>query len=258
MPGKKEKQTIYYTDVHHDEFSTASITPRRIDGRYRYERCAAAHFFWYRMVATPPAYGYLRLRFHHRVVGREKLRAAQGQGVFIYGNHTQITADALIPSFVSYPRDAYVVVHPNNVSMPVLGRVTPYMGALPLPDDAEAAANFMRAMTRCVESGAAVVIYPEAHIWPYYTGIRPFGDESFLYPIRYRVPCYCFTNVYRKRRRGEHPDLITYVDGPFYPDETLPQRQRRRALRDAVYEAMCARAATSDCQYIEYLPKEEL
>ncbi len=251
----KQQRVIEYTDHLNDEFSTAQITPRVIDGSYRYERARAAHFFWYRMVATPLAYLYLKLKFHHRVIGREKIDIARGQGFFLYGNHTQIIADALIPSFVSHPTNAHVVVHPNNVSMPFLGRVTPHMGALPLPDDAEAAKNFNDAMAHRLQQGKCVTIYPEAHIWPYYTDIRPFDDASFFYPIKYGAPVYCFTNVYRAARRGEHPRIFTYVDGPFYPDQTLPLRQRRRALRDAVYATMCERAALSDCQYIEYRKK---
>lgn len=252
-----KERLIYYKDELNDEFSAAQITPRYIGKDYRYERGALAHLFWYRAVATPLAWTYLKMKFHHRVVGAERLEAAKGKGIFLYGNHTQIVADALIPSFVSMPRHAYVVVHPNNVSMPVLGRITPYLGALPLPDDAAAAVNFSQAITRCVAHGEAVVIYPEAHIWPYYTGIRPFPDASFLYPIRHGAPVFCFTNVYRARKHGDHPDIVTYVDGPFYADGALPMRQRRRALRDAVYKAMCERAALSNCSYIEYRPKEE-
>lgn len=254
---EKKKKTIEYTDLLQDEFSTAQITPRRIDGSYRYDRSAAAHWFWYRGVATPLAACYLRGKFHHRVIGREKLREVSGQGFFLYGNHTQIVADALIPTFVTYPTHASVIVHPNNVSMPFLGRVTPYMGALPLPDDADAAAHFLAAIRHRLQQKQAVVIYPEAHIWPYYIGIRPFTDASFLYPLQQNAPVFCFTNVYKKPKHGEHPNIETYLDGPFYPDASLPLRARRRALRDAVYQRMCERAACSDCEYICYRPKEE-
>jgi hypothetical protein len=68
--------------------------------------------------------------------------------------------------------------------MPYLGRVTPYMRGLPLPDDMAATRNFTSAIEKRIDEGAAVFIYPEAHIWPYYTGIRPFGDASFSYPIK--------------------------------------------------------------------------
>jgi len=209
------------------------------------------------MIALPLATVYLKLKFRHRIVGREKLKALKKEGIFVFGNHTQPTADALIPTFIVFPRSAYVIVHANNVSMPFLGRVTPYMGAIPLPDGLAAARNFNKTLTERVESSHPIFIYPEAHIWPYYTGIRPFGDLSFSYPVKYGTPVYSFTNVYKKRRSRTRARIITYVDGPFYPDTTLSPAKARKKLRDEVYSAMCKRAELSDCVLVEYKPFEQ-
>lgn len=251
----KKKRVVYYKDEMNDEFSSAVITPRKIDGAYRYERDGffgkMAHFFFYRIVAVPLAFVYLKIKFSHKIIGREKLKQAVGRPCFVYGNHTQPTADALIPTFVTHPRDAFVIVHPANVSMPVLGRITPYIGALPLPDNMEAARNFARVIEKRTGEKKPIFIYPEAHIWPYYTGIRPFSEQSFCYPIKYRTPVFCFTNVYKKRKFGV-PRIETYVDGPFYADETLPHAERKKALRDAVYDKMKERSLLSDTEYIEY------
>ena len=44
---------------------------------------------------------------------------------------------------------------------------------------------------------------------------------------------------------------MIYVDGPFYGEgENI--KERAESLRRQVYEAMCARAALSDCAYFEY------
>ena len=56
------------------------------------------------------------------------------KGYFIYGNHTQDIGDAFMPNMFSAPQDSYIIVHANNVSMPFLGRITPSLGALPLPE----------------------------------------------------------------------------------------------------------------------------
>ena len=256
-----EPRRIVYHDEMNDEFSTAKITPRRIDGSYRYERADGIsiipHIFWYRCIATPLAFCFLKLKFRHKVIGREKLKEVGKKGYFVYGNHTQIVADALIPSFISFPRDAYVIVHPNNVSMPLLGRITPYMGALPLPDDLEATKSFNAVIKRKIGQGRATFVYPEAHIWPYYTGIRPFGDQSFIYPVKHSAPVFCFTNTYKKKGSSKDPQLVSYIDGPFYPDETLPPRERRKKLRDEVYSAMRKRAELSDIRVIEYIDGRE-
>ncbi len=258
---KQEIPVTYYTDELNDEFSTAIIKAKPIDENWVYIHTSPwkkfTHFFWYRIVAIPIARIWLKLKFRHKIIGREKLKGIdKKQGYFIYGNHTQPTGDALIPTFINRPRDTYVIVHPNNVSMPYLGRVTPSLGALPLPDNLAAMRNFNRAIETRISEGRPIAIYPEAHIWPYYTGIRPFTDQSFSYPIRLGTPVFCFTNTYQKRKRGNKPRLITYVDGPFYPDPALKGAAQRKELRDRVYEAMCERSRLSDCEVIKYVRRE--
>lgn len=256
----EKRKVIYYTDPLNDEFSAAQITPRRIDGSYRYCYDSAfkkfTHFFWYRAVATPIAWLYTKLVFHHTVVGREKLRPFRRSAYVLYGNHTQDIGDAFIPSMLNFPQDDYVIVHPNNVSMPVLGRITPSLGALPLPDDMAAYRNFLAAIQRRLSENHPLVIYPEAHIWPYYTGIRPFTDKSFHYPLKFQVPVFCFTNTYQKRRYGKKPRIVTYIDGPFYPGEELTAGEKKKDLRDQVYSRMCSRAQASQVQVIQYIKKD--
>ena len=256
----KEKRTvIHYKDELRDEFSTAAITPKRIGDDWVYIHTSLfkkfTHFFWYRIVATPLASLYLKLKFHHKIVGREKLKACEG-GYFLYGNHTQDVGDALIPSMLTFPRDAYAVVHPNNVSMPVLGKINPSLGALPLPDTKVAARNFSEALKTRLFERRPIVIYPEAHIWPYFTKIRPFTDAAFRYPVKYGVPSYCFVNTYQKRRHGKEPKIVTYIDGPFFPDEALSGREQMKKLRDGIYASMCDMAKRSDFERIKYIKEE--
>lgn len=262
---KRERRVIYYENELEDEFSTAKIHPRKIDENYSYDNTRLSrrigHIFWYKMLARPLAKGFLKCRFHHRVVNGgviERTMRKEGRtGYFLYGNHTNALADALIPSVLCAPADAMVIVHANNVSMPVLGRITPCLGALPLPDDAAAARNFMRAVQTEVERQSGVVIYPEAHIWPYYTKIRPFTDRSFRYPLQYHVPVFCFTNTYQRRKRGRGIDIVTYVDGPFYGDERRTGARRRQELRDRVYRAMVERSRNNSVEWIRYVDKNE-
>ena len=255
-----KRKVIYYTDELNDEFSVAQITPKKIDGSYVYVHDGAfkkfTHFFWYRVVATPIAALYAKLVLRQRTVGAAAFRSCKKVGYFVYGNHTQDIGDAFIPNVINFPKTNYVIVHPNNVSIPVIGHVTPSLGALPLPEGMEAFRNFNSAVDRRIREGNAVVIYPEAHIWPYYTGIRPFTDTSFDYPARLGVPVFCFTNTYQKRRFSKKPKIVTYVDGPFFPDPEKSRRENRRELRDVVYGVMCERAKNSNHVQIRYIKRE--
>ncbi len=253
---KNTSRIVYYHDELNDEFSKAQITAKKIDGSYKYDKTSGIYkiprFFWYRIVAIPLAWVYLKLKFRHKIIGREKIKAANKQGRFVFGNHTQIIADALIPSFVDLPKGPYVIVHANNVSMRFLGRINQYLGALPLPDDMEATRNFTDIIKKRINDKKAVFIYPEAHIWPYYTGIRPFRDDSFIYPVKHGTAVFCFTNTYQKRKLSKKPRIITYIDGPFYPDASRSPREQRKELRDKVYSTMLERAKLSNCIMVEY------
>lgn len=255
-----KRTVIYYEDELNDEFSVAQITPRPITGDYVYCHDSLfkrfTHFFWYRMIATPAAFLYTRIVFHHRTVGREVLKPYRKTGYFLFGNHTHDIGDAFVPHMLNFPKQNYTIVHPNNVSMPVLGKITPSLGALPLPDDGAGYRHFMQAVERRIREGHAVVIYPEAHIWPYYTKIRPFVDTSFHYPIKYGVPAFCFTNTYQKRKGSQKPNMVTYIDGPFFPDASLPVREQKKELRDRIYQTMCERAKNSNAVTIQYIKKD--
>ena len=254
------RKVIYYEDELNDEFSTAVIKPRRIDDAFVYERRgpfrAVTRFFWYRIVATPLAFFYAKLFLRQRTIGREKLKEYRKLGFFMYGNHTQAIGDPLMPNVFCFPKDVSFIVHPNNVSMPFLGRINPTLGAIPLPDTLGAYRNFIKCVGHRIDAHHAVVIYPEAHIWPYYTKIRPFPDASFTYPAKSGTPVFCFVNTYKRRGKRDKAKIVTYIDGPFTPDMSLPMKERVKDLRDRVYETMCDRAKNSDVEIIKYIKKE--
>lgn len=247
-----KQKVIYYRDELNDEFAEDHIQAKKIDKTYRYLRSRILHVFWYRIIAMPFARLYMKLFFHHKIIGKEVFEKAGCCGYFLYGNHTHFLADAFVPAVLCRPLDVSVIVHPNNVSMPVLGRITPYLGALPLPDDGEAAKKFIQAVEKKIAGHECVMIYPEAHIWPFYTDIRPFTDASFRYPVKYRTPVFSLTNTYQKKKRGGRPMMVTYVDGPFYPKKGLSEKEQRKDLRNQVYAAMKKRAENNSVVKIRY------
>jgi 1-acyl-sn-glycerol-3-phosphate acyltransferase len=255
------RQIIYYTDELHDEFSTFTTTPPRIDGSYDYERKSffkkLLAFITYRIIMYPIVVVYGRLVFRQKIIGKEKLKPFKKQGLFLYGNHTQPLGDALLQTRLTFPRRTYIIVHPNNLKVPFFGKMVPSLGGLPIPDDKAAYKNFLNAINSRVTEGNPLVIYPEAHIWPYYTGIRPFVDTSFMYPVSLKAPVFCFVNTYKKTRFRKRPKLVTYIEGPFYSGSEESPKADRKVLRDRVYRKMCELAKNSDIEMIKYIKKEE-
>jgi len=260
---KKEKKQVvyYYEDELNDEFSGVDVKPKKVDDKYRYIRrnpfFYILRFILYRLIAIPVSYIFLRIKFGLKIKNKKALKEAKKTGAYIYANHTQMMADPFIPTMVTYPRGIYVVVNSANMSLKGLGWALPYLGALPLPDNMSGMKNFLGALEWHSKKNHNIMIYPEAHIWPYYTGIRPFKSTSFKYPIKYGKPVYCFTNVYVKRgRKGNKVGMTTYVDGPFYPNTELAGREQEQELRDRVYAKMLERSKLNEIEVIKYERKK--
>ena len=253
-------KTVYYEDELKDEFSVSNIKTLDVDENYPFLRKGfffhAARFVVYRLIALPIAYVFCKLTLNHKTVGRKNLRKTKGS-YFLYANHTQQTADAFIPTLACFPKSVYTIVHRDNISIDFLGKFTPYLGAIPIPNSMRALRNFNNAIEKRTLENKCIAIYPEAHIWPYATFIRNFPDTSFYYPVEYDTPVYSMTTVYKKRRFFKKPQAVSYIDGPFFVNHTLPRREAIKDLRDRVYAKMCERSRESDCTYIEYIKKED-
>ena len=250
------EQIIEYTDELNDDFG--NLQPSKAwQGLYTYYRrdpfYKFHHFFWCRVLGTPIAYLHAKVRFGWRVVNKKAFRQAQKTSYFIYGNHTQNFFDAAMCKIIA-PKDSYVIVDADNIMLPGVGWLARRLGALPTLPDMANTKRFVRAIDQIVADKKPILIYPEAHIWPYYTGIRPFAATSFRYPVKYNVPAFCFTNTYHQR--GKKIKIITYVDGPFYPNPDLDRAAQIQDLRDRIYAQMVTRAQTSTYQKIIYQKKE--
>ena len=99
-----DMRVYYYENELEDEFSEAKITAKKIDGTYQYSQDSferkLLHFICYNLIAKPVAWCFLKIKYRHKIVGREKIKALKGQGYFLYGNHTNAGADALIPTML--------------------------------------------------------------------------------------------------------------------------------------------------------------
>lgn len=254
-----EKRIIYYKDELNDEFSTAKIEPREIDENYKYEH---KNIFWrafgwlvQNVLSVPIKFIYVKAKFKIKYVGKEKLKLYKKQGYFVYGNHTQSFADTFIITNTIFPKRNFLIVNPENVSMRFLGNIVQMLGAIPIPTKKKAMKNFLESINAKIKKGYSVTIFPEAHIWPYYTKIRPFKDVSFKYPIELNVPAFCVTNTYQSYgKNNDKIQIVTYVDGPFFSNEELPIKERKQDLRNRVYNTMVERSKNSNIEYIEYRP----
>lgn len=262
MSAEKEKKKIYYTDELNDDFAptTGKLKKAKISGDYKYlhNRNPVYKFFefiFYRLIATPVAFIYMYVFKGLRIKNRKNLRKIKS-GYFLYANHVQTAGDAFTPSLVTFPKRANILVGAEAVSAPVLRRLVPMMGGMPVPSDLAGTRNLRKALNTIIKKKQAVVIYPEAHIWEYYNGIRDFKAASFAYPFIYEVPAVGYTVTFRQRKifKNGKPRVTVTVGEPIYPKECADKKE----LRDKIYWFMKNTAEEEKSYaYIEYIKKEE-
>lgn len=255
-------KVIYYKDELNDEFSSAKIKPRIIDEKYNYSK----NPFWdfcsiiiQNVLSMPIKFLYAKLKFKIKFVGKDKLKKYNKQGYFMYVNHTQVFADTFIPSLANFPKRNFLIVNPENISVKPFGWLIEMLGAIPIPGNKTATKKFMEIIKKRINKNNSITIYPEAHIWPYYTKIRPFKAVSFKYPVELDKPVFCITNTYQSY--GKNKDkikIVSYIDGPFFSNKDLTKYEQKQQLRDIVYNEMKARSKNSNIEKIKYIKKDEV
>ena len=243
----KEETIYYYDDPLKTDFGPKPENLKQVSGDYKYARnnffVRLLDFVSYRLIMTPIAWFYIKVIRGFKVINKKALKKSKGKGIIIYANHTHPQGDAFGPPIYAFPRKVSVITNAANISLPVLGAMTKQWGAMPLPEDYQSSKNFVKEMKSRLAKKGVVIIYPEATLWPYYTGIRPYSSQSFSYPLTMNVPVYSFTTVYVKKKNGRLASRL-YIDGPYSVSEGSVAEQKE-ALRNSVYEKMCERSKES-------------
>ncbi len=257
-----KKKVFYYTDEINDDFGNTIKRLKPLPTNYVYVKKSLfsklASFLLYRVVVRPVVWVYVKVKFRHKFVGK-KACAAEKAGCFLYKNHVMLAGDAFIPNVIAVRKRNYIVTGKETNSLGAILPLLRALGNIPLGQNAAQSVAMLKCMRQRVKEGASITIYPEAHIWPYYTGIRPFSDASFRYAVMLKTPVYCATSCFQKKRFGKTPRVVTFIDGPFYPEAGMGRAEAARYLRDKCYEAMCARvAAHSTYAAHEYRKKESV
>ena len=201
--------------------------------------------------------GYWQVKIH----GREKLKKAKGKGYVMYANHTNPFHDVFGPA-IAADRRIFTIISPVNLKIPGIGKTLPYIGGLPLGKTKEEKQAFNDAVDKRLAQKNCLVIYPEAHVWPYATKIRKFpaGDKSFKYAARNDLPIFTMTTTYHKRKdkkRGDLPRMDIYIDGPFWPDSAKSEDENRAELAKKAYDSMVKYSKKNSYEYFQYRPKSD-
>jgi hypothetical protein len=258
-------QKLYYYDERNDDFTDFKAElVRPVDKTYRYEnRNPVARFFaflLYYVIAVPVLWLLCKLFYGVKVEGKRKLRRLKG-GCVIYSNHVLALDCAFSIVMVAAPRRCCIVCNPDAVHMPVVRHIVRMLGALPVPDDVGAFKNFSRTVDDKLKKGGTLVVMPEAHIWPYYTGIRDFPATSFTYAAKNGVPAVPVCVTFRKPKgpfkKFMRPRVTVKVGDPVYAEKGMPIKRAAKALRDETYSFMKSAACGNEAVFYSYVKTGE-
>lgn len=265
MHKNKEKQIIYYTDELNDDFGGKVEKQKVIDSNFKFIH---KNIFWrffeciaFYPIVVPVFWFYTRVIRGIKFVNKKNIKKVKGKNYFLFGNHTGFY-DGFIPNLISLPKRTKIIVSPHAVSIRGIKNFIQMLGAYPLPTGLNGMHKFVEGINYYNKHDWNITIYPEAHIWPYYTKIRPFKDNSFGYPVSTNSPVFAFCTTFSKPtglfKKARKANIKVYISEPFYPNLDVPKKQAQKELRDKVYNFMTETAAKySDYEVITYLPAYE-
>ncbi len=249
------KKKIQYFNSFDDDLVTSKNQDYQINPNYKWNDFSLLKKIISKIIYIPfLIFGIVYSKFILRVTFKNKKILKGYKNYFLYGNHTQALGDAFNPYVLLTPRIPYIIVSPSNLGIPIIGKLLPFLGALPIPNSIHQKEEFFSVIRKISENNI-IIIYPEAHLWPWYTKVRPFSPSSFAFPTEKNIPSFTMTTTYQKSKFFKKPKIIIYIDGPFYA-KSGSKKEMRKDLCEQVYNSIQKNSKYSNYEYIKYIKKE--
>ena len=259
----KKGDIIYYSDPLNDDFEKNKLERKDLPKNFKYIRknifFRLSSFLIYFLIAKP-ILGLICLCLGVKVKGRENLKKVHKQGAFLYMNHTSFLDVLTIQVMVVRFKRAKIIGYTDSLDLPFLLKwLTLLLGFIPLPSSIRDLRKFEEGLVQDVTKDKKdIIIFPEAHIWPYCTDIRPFVAGSFKYPAKLNAPAIPLVTCFRKSKLSSKPKATIYVLKPVYPKEALSVNENRDYLRDECFNQMKEAAKKyNSYEYVKYVYKEK-
>ena len=138
------------------------------------------------------------------------------------------------------------------MGIPIIEKLLPMAGAIVIPSSIHDLENFKNAISYPVKHKHPIMIYPEVHLWPWYTKIRKFSKSSFYYPYDNNSSIYVATTTYQKSKIFKRPNINLYIDGPIVIRNELSKHENILNMYDKTYNIMLKNSQLNNCKYIKY------
>lgn len=262
--NKYEKgHTFYYSDPLNDDFEENTLKRVDLPKDFKYlNKNIFARFLsfliYYGLCKT--ILGSITFFRGTKVVGKEKLKKLKKEGAFVYSNHTSFFDVFDKQCLALGAKRCDILGYTDALSFPwFIRKICLLIGYVPLPTSIKDYKKFDEYLqVRIKEEKKWLIIYPEAHIWPLYTGLREFPSVSFKYPAKFSLPVVPICTCYRKVRGFKKPKPTLFILDPIYPKKDLSINENKEYLRDECFKNMkkCIEE-NSTYAYYNYIYREK-
>ncbi len=255
MGSKKDwekTKTIYYSDELNDDFDEVGLERPKVPANYRYLRrfhvsSWIAYYFFAR-----PLMGIWCFFNGIKVIGKNHLKPLKKNGYFLYANHVTLS-DVWKYSSYALTKRVNIIGYSDALSLKPIRPIIRAFGYLPIPDDLDNLVKLKKAINTLVNKKEVVLIFPEAHVWPYYTKIRNFKDVSFIYPAEMNKPVVPAVTIFRGKPNKKPKQTIVF-GVPIYPNEELTPLENKKYLHEQCLLQMKEIASKYEqVEYIKYI-----
>ncbi len=253
----KKTRTIYWSNELEDDFNQTISSRPEVPKDYHYgSRCKFLSWILYYLIAKPILGLYC---FFHgiKVVGRKNLKRLKGEGAFIYANHVALSDAIKYQAYVVPSKRVNIIGYSDTLSLKIVGKLVRGLGYIPIPHDLHNMKKMEDYIKQCIKKKQYILIFPEAHIWPYYTKIRNFKSVSFHYPASMQAPIIPMVTVWRGNGKRK-PKQTIVIGKPIKPFKGESLKVNKEYLHEQCLLAMKAISEKySQPEYIKYIKQEK-
>ncbi len=261
----RNERIIYYSDELNDDFNDVGLKRNNIPQKYRFKfknpiMKVVQSTLYYGLAKPVLSVGcfFNGVKLYNRKKLKE-IRKNHGS-VFLYGNHVAIMDAFKVQAYLIHKR-CNIIGYSDTLSLGLfISFLAKCFGYLPLPSSSDILGykKLYSALEECVKNGEHVVIFPEAHIWPYYTKIRDFKSGSFHYPAKLNVPVMPFVTVWRKVWWRKKPCQTVVFGDIIYPKKEYSVKENRDYLyEECIKQMKNISNKFNQYEYVKYIHEEE-
>jgi len=159
---------------------------------------------------------WCKCKTHYKINGKNNLKKVKGKGVVIISNHVHMLDGATICARLFPTNKVYFPTLSSNVDIPVASALMRALGAIPIADTLSGMKKFNNTINDLIQKKKPVLIFPEAALWPYYRGVRPFFKGAFTFAKKHNVPILPIIITFQTRKNGKQRMIFNILE-PVYP-----------------------------------------